>query len=486
MPTQTKKITLDTASLFFGKILGMLIGMVRLNYMARYLGVANFGILNFALYFCSLFQILFDLGTTQLLTRELARDPSKSNEFVGKAILMKILVVFAAGLIVGIASAVSHFESATNWAILLTTVVFAINGVSLVFLSAFQAHRKMTIVSLYNILNDLLISILVILFIGRYPFVITVLIFTIIVALANFSLLFYLYVRQVGYPHFQIDLALWKDFLQTSIPFAISSFGISMYTFIGATVLKYSRGDIEVGIYSAGYKFISMLTLIPTAFTQVLFPIFADFYSRTKDKLGKALADSLRVMSIVSLPIAVGTVILAPKIFALIYAPEYFSGIIVLQIMIVGIIVGYLNWILYSFIMAIDRQVFQMILSACVGAVVILLSLIFVPKHGYIALPVISIITESLLFFAGMFFLRSLGYRVFFPSQFIKPLLSAGIMGIGLLLLKPLSFLILVPIGTVIYGAVMFVIHGFGEQEKEMARKIFLRLSSQKQSNGVQ
>ena len=64
MPSQTKKITLDTASLFFGKILGMLIGMVRLNYQARYLGVANFGILNFALYFCSLFQILFDLGTT--------------------------------------------------------------------------------------------------------------------------------------------------------------------------------------------------------------------------------------------------------------------------------------------------------------------------------------------------------------------------------------------------------------------------------------
>ena len=58
-------------------------------------------------------------------------------------------------------------------------------------------------------------------------------------------------------------------------------------------------------------------------------------------------------------------------------------------------------------------------------------------------------------------------------------------MGIGLLLLKPLPFLILVPIGMLIYGIVMYIIHGFGEQEKELFGKIFLRLTSQKQSNGA-
>ena len=62
MASQTRKITLDTAALVFGRAVGFVLGLIRLNYLARLLGVANFGVLNFATYFTSLFASLFDLG----------------------------------------------------------------------------------------------------------------------------------------------------------------------------------------------------------------------------------------------------------------------------------------------------------------------------------------------------------------------------------------------------------------------------------------
>ncbi|MBI4810025.1 MAG: oligosaccharide flippase family protein, partial [Ignavibacteriales bacterium] len=279
MSTQTKKITLDSAAIFFGKVIGLLFGVLRLNYIASYLGVANFGILYFALNFCSLFQVLFDFGMSQLLTRNLARDLSKSRELVGKVLSLKILVVFIASVIVGVVGRILNFDRITNWAILLTTVVFAINGLSIVLLSAFQAQRKMTLVALSNILNDLLLSVFVILIIQYSPYIITVLILSIIVAFTNLLILYFVYKRTVGSPRFSIDRMLWKEFLSESAPIAVNSVGISLYTFIGPTVLKYTRGNVEVGIYNAGYKLISILTLIPMTFSQVVYPVFSDFFS---------------------------------------------------------------------------------------------------------------------------------------------------------------------------------------------------------------
>jgi O-antigen/teichoic acid export membrane protein len=478
--SQTKKITLDTGAIFFGKFLGLLFGMVRLNYLATYLGISNFGLLNFANFFCSLFLVLFDLGVSQLLTRELSRDVSKSREYVGKITLLKLLVVFVAGVIVGITAILSHFDNVTNWSIFLTTSVFAVNGVSVVFLSAFQAHRKMVLVSVANILNDLLLSIAIILILSAYPYLMTVLILSLVVAVFNLGILLIVYIKQLGLPHFKFDATLYKIFIKESTPFAISSFGITMYMFIGATVLKYSRGNIEVGIYSAGYKLISIFTLIPTAFTQVVYPIFSDFYINAKEKLAKSLSDSIRVMPIISIPLIIGTIILAPKIFLMLFPQGYSSGIIVLQVMIVGISVGYLNWIFYTFLLAINRQTFGMLVSIGVGISVSILSIIFIPRFGYLALAFISVVTEVILFLAESIYLVKIGYHVFSLSYFIRPLIASIIMALMMVLLSSLNLFFLILLGIVIYLAGMYALRGFGEQEKEIVRVILSRLSFRK------
>ena len=480
MASQTRKITLDAAALFFGKVVGLMLGMVRLNYLATYLGVANFGILNFALYFCSLFQVLFDFGISQFLTRDLARDLERSREFVGKAILLKVIIVFAAGLLVGLFGIFSRFDATTNWAILLTTVVFAINGLSMVFLSAFQAHRKMVIVSISNILNDLLLSAFIIIILSQYPFVMTVLLLSIIVALLNLGILFAVYVREIGFPRFQIDMSLWKEFLKESLPIAVSSLGISMYTFIGVTVLKYTRGDIEVGIYSAGYKLISILTLIPITFSQIVYPIFSEFYANAGEKLSKALSDSLRVMLILIIPIALGTVILAPKIFSLLFPPEFLPGVVVLQIIILGNVFGFMDWIIYTFLIAINRQSFSMITSVVVGLSTFLISILVIPSIGYTALPFIQVVVEVSLFIIQCWYLAKIGFRLISIKHFIKPLIASLLMIAVVILMRQFNILLLIIIGILVYSCIMYLIRGFGEQEKEMIRAIFIKIGNTK------
>ncbi len=113
MATQTKKITLDAAALFTGRAVGLLLGVVRLNYLASYLGVERFGLFNFAAYFVLLFQTLFDLGIAQLLTREIARETARSALLLGRALVLKAAIGMLAAIIVFGAVAASRFDAAT-------------------------------------------------------------------------------------------------------------------------------------------------------------------------------------------------------------------------------------------------------------------------------------------------------------------------------------------------------------------------------------
>ena len=472
MSTQTKKITIDSAAIFFGKVVGLLFGILRLNYIASYLGVANFGILYFAMNFCSLFQVLFDFGMSQLLTRNLARDLSKSRELVGKVLSLKIIVVFIASLIVGLIGKILHFDRVTNWAILLTTVVFAINGISIVLLSAFQAHRKMTLVALSNILNDLLLSVFVILIIQKFPYIITVLLLSIIVAFTNLTVLYFVYRKIVGSPKFSFDYNLWKEFTIESAPIAINSIGISLYTFIPPTILKYTRGNVEVGIYNAGYKLVSILTLVPMTFSQVVYPIFSDFYSNAKEKLSKSLSDSMRVMMIVSFPLVVGTILLAPKIFELLYTAEFAPGIIVLQLAIISNLWAYMNWMTATFLIAVDRQKFMMATSMCLGITISIISFFIVPKFGFVTIPLMLTTVEFLIFTLHRWYLVKIGYGRFSLFFLVKPLIASLVMGCVVGLLIHLNFFILVLIGIIVYFILLFSMKGFGEQELEILRKL--------------
>jgi len=475
MPSQTKKITFDTAALFSGKLIGLLLGMVRLNYLTTYLGVANFGILNFALYFCSLFQVLFDLGMSQLLIRDLARDLSRSREFVGKIALLKTMIVFFAGIIVGAISFASRFESQTNWAILLTTVVFSVNGLSVVFLSAFQAHRKMTIVSVSNIFNDLILSVLIILIVKGSPHVVTVLLLGIFVSSVNLLVLYVLYRREVGAPEFSLDKDLWKSSMKEAVPMAVSSFGISTYTFIGSTVLGYCRGDVEVGIYSAGYKIISILTLIPLTFSQVVYPIFSDFSANAVQKLKKALQDSSRVMTQISIPLATGTVILAPKIISFLYPAAFEDAASVLRIIICGEAFVYLAWIIYAFLMALNHQKLCMRISLAVAFVSLAANLLLVPTFGYRGVAFILFSTDLILFASYSYFAAREGYSVIQGRHFLKIIASSGVMGAVLFFIKEWYLVPTVLVGSCVYFAALFALRGFGDQEREFLAKILKR-----------
>lgn len=472
MATQTKKITLDAAALFTGRAVGLLLGVVRLNYLASYLGVERFGLFNFAAYFVLLFQSLFDLGIAQLLTREIARETSRSTTLLGEALVLKLAIAVGSAAVVFMAVAVSGFDAATNEALALTTLAQIISSLSLTFLSAFQAHRKMAFVAATSVANDLLLSALVIFVLPSSPSVRTVLLLTNLVAAVNFAVLWSVSRRTIGAPHLGMDRKVWGHLLREGFPMAVSAFGISVYMYIGPTILRYVRPKEEIGLFSAGYKFISILTLIPAAISQVVYPIFSEFAAHAPRKLQKAVQDALRIMFEISAPLAVGTILLAPRIMDLVYPPEYAGGTIVLQVIIAGNAIGYLAWILTAFLLSTGHQTYCMWNSSAGAAAVTLLSLALVPRFGYTAVAVIIALTEITLCMSLAVYSGKQGYvLISFPS-FAGILSASAIMGVLVLLLSFLPLVVVVLSGMIVYGILIVLFRVVGDQEKEIFSKV--------------
>ena len=73
-----KTILKNSLSLFSSLMVTRLIGFGVVIALSRYLGVERFGQYSFALAFAALFSIVADLGISQLVIREVAKDKSQS------------------------------------------------------------------------------------------------------------------------------------------------------------------------------------------------------------------------------------------------------------------------------------------------------------------------------------------------------------------------------------------------------------------------
>jgi O-antigen/teichoic acid export membrane protein len=480
--SRTRAIAFDTIAIFTGKAAGLVLGIKRLQYITIYLGLASFGVLNFAAYLLALFTVLADLGLPSLLTRDISRSPSDTRRLMGAGLAFKMVTLLAVTACIVCLLLFSRFDATTTHTVVLTLVAFLFTSSGTVFLSALQAHQKMKLVSVAVLLNDVLNSVGVVVLIGYFPSMTTVLVIGIGVAIVNFAVLAFLCRHFFGnyWPTFDRTTLIYL--FQQGYPLALSALGITLYLYIGTTVLKYTRGDADTGIYTAAHRLFSILTLLPSSLMQVIYPILSGLYVSEPGRLPKAFRDALRVMALISIPLAAGTVVLAPGIIPIIYPgtnnePTAFGpSVPVLAVLVGGVALGYLNWVITSLLLAVNRQKVTMVSTLVVAVFAVAANVLLVPTYGPMAVAWIVAGTDAVLFAAYFLYLARTEYAIQPVALFLKPLVAALCMAGVLLILPRIHVLLAIPLGMVVYAVVMFVLKGFGQQEREMMQGLLRRL----------
>ena len=470
-----QRVARNTGVIITGDVIFRMISVFVTIYLARYLGMVEFGKYSFVFAYLTFFNILTDLGLQVILVREMSRDPSTASKLIGNAYIIRlILAAFAIVLSLTIITLMSYPAD--------TTTYVYIAAFSLLFISFSDFYRTIFEANLrmeYNIIAKLAFKVLSTGLIFWIIFVLQGTLTHILLALV-FSesikmLISFLFSRKFVRPKFEIDFGCWKYLFKECLPLAMTGVIWVIYYQIDKVMLSIMMGNAAVGLYSAAYKLCDPLLLIPTALMMSLYPIMSIFSKTSKDRLIKSYILSVKYLLIVMLPIAIGVTLLSNRIIFLIYGTEFAYSTTPLQILIWSIMFGSINSVLLSLLISIDRQKLNTLSTGICAVTNVTLNFFLIPILSYNGAAIATVVTNAVLFISSFYFVSKHLQVLPMHKIAIKPVISGLLMGAFIYYFRDVNIFLLISLGTIIYSIVLLALKTFTEEDWGIVRKIIKR-----------
>ena len=393
-----RNILKQSSWLFFAQVLTRGIGFFYIIYLARFLGVFDFGLYTVALAYFSIISAIADFGFNRFLIREVAKDTSKAPELFWNIILLRftltsvLFAVFSAILFL-----LDPYKMRVS-VILLATLAILPQVVAFTFDAIFVAIQKLQFSAAGLFISSLFTALAGLYLVGNgfgpLGAVSALIIGQVIYAAV---LIIFLY-RHKKLVLSVIRLTVIKKIVIGSLPYGLLSVLGLLYFRIDAILLSYLRGSFETGIYGVAYRFLEAATFIPSAFSMALFPVLVKDHESSAKDVRKLYFKSLKIMIGLGLAVFAGYILILPEMIKVLL-PNYLSSIAAIRILSLTIPFMFIHVPAVSVLLSTDKYLKQ-VLSLSVLALVfnIAANLIFIPKFGFIAASWVTVASEVLSF----------------------------------------------------------------------------------------
>ncbi len=479
--TTIRRIAKNVVFLFFGDAASAALGILLVVFLARYLGAAEYGKYAFAVAFTSLFLILADLGLSSLSIREIARDVSKSSEYLTTVSIVKMALSAAMMGLIAMVINILDYPGDTVMVVYIIGLMHVFNSFSVFLRSIFRAFEKMEYDAATRIAERLLVvgSAIAVLVLGydlRAVVIVMLMaqslafLFTLIVCIARFTR-----------PQLHFDLKLARSMVITALPIAIASvFGTLIFQ-VDTVMLSMMKGDATVGWYNAASRPVMGILFLPGIYVGATLPVISRYFVTDKNKLAIAYRKSIKMLATLAIPFAVGTTLVADRVIMLLYGQEFNNSIIVLQILSWAGAALFLSVFLNHTLVSIDKQGMQMRIAGACVILNIILNFSLIPAFSYIGAGIASVISQLAILVGTYLYLQKHLHRVNLITILVKPLAASIIMGafvylMGIFLADTIVNLVAIILGAgIIYILLVYLLKAFDRQELQELGSIFSR-----------
>lgn len=464
MSNKISNIAKNTSYFTFALVLQKIISFTFFTFVARNLIPDDLGKYYFAISFTTIFTIFIDLGLSNVLTREVPKieeEKTKVQKILGSVIAIKLpLAVFSVLAVVFLVNALGY-DSLARFLVYISCGSMVLDSFSTTFFATLRGYHNLKYESIASVIFQLITLIFgffaIKLNLGLPFLMCAMLTGSIFNALFSSVLLVVkkkLSIRPV------YDRVFIKSLFVLTVPFALFSVIQRFYMYLDTVLLSKLASDYQVGLYQIPFKIVFALQFLPMAFVASLYPAFSLYWKSNKEQLSITFERALNYLIVISLPISIGTIVLADKII-LIFKPEYFEAVLPLQIIMASLFFIFINFPIGSLLNACDAQKVNTRNIAITLAVSIILNFILIPKYYAVGASITVLLTNILMFVLGIVqtpkILKFNVRRVFYI--FIKIVFSSVVMGFFILMLKNnFSVLVLIPSGALIFVSVSFLL----------------------------
>jgi O-antigen/teichoic acid export membrane protein len=441
----------------------------------RLLGPADAGKYATAIIIAGWFEIISNFGLNTLVIREVSRDRSTASHYLLNTTILRLGTGLVGSIpvfvyLLGIGATGNPLGADTTAAILMIMAGMVFSGMGQGLAGLYYAYEKAefpaTITTVTTILK---VGFGVMALLLGYGFVGLAAV-SILVNIITLIILFFSAFRHFSLSGpWQVDFGLQRQMVGRSYPLMLNHFFAVIFFQIDIPLLRQYNGEEVVGWYNSAYKWVNAFNVIPSFFTFALFPVITRQVSSALADARRTFRMSLKLMLLISLPLAAVTTFAAPLLIGLLGGEEFLPhGAVALQLVIWSIPIGWMNSVTNYVLIALGVE--KRLTNAFIAGVAfnVIANLIFLPRYSYIAASVTTIVSEIVLLGLFAYYLRPVMPDVRWMKLLIRPLavtaLMLGVMALGSRLHLWAGLLA----GIIAYPAGLFLLRLFGEEEKQI------------------
>lgn len=455
------------------QIIISILGFLFLIYVARYLGESEFGIYSFAISFTSLFILFADIGISQLIVREIARNKDLTSEYMSNSLILKFILSIITFVLIALTVNFMGYPQEVIQIVYLFGIYTILSSFAQMFMSVFQAFEKMEYNAIMLIVEKIILLPLgfLVLFLGygllelAYVYIIAG-VLKVIIGVIITSL-------KISKPATKIDFKFSKALATDSLPFGLNVMFATLFFQIDTVLLSILKDDAAVGIYNAAYNpLLSLSSIVSGMVTSAIYPVMSRYFITSKDSLETFTVLSSKYLAIIGFPIGFGCLILANKFIALFYAGQYTQSILAFQILAVFIPIRLLSSITSTFLTSINKQGIRTITIFSGAIFNIILNLVLIPHISYIGASIATVLSELFLYLLYIHFINKYFKKLKLNNILLKPFLASLVMGVSIFFLRDLNLFLIIILAALIYFTCLILLKTFTEEDKYIFREI--------------
>ena len=471
--SQIQTIFKNMSWLMISQLLASVCGFIWTILLTRYLGVSDYGIMNFAIAFTGISAIFMDLGISTYIVRHIATDYDSSPKYLGNAIPLKSVLSFFAFLITLIILIILKSNELTIQITLLFTIQSIFTSMTGLLNGSLQAVEEGKYQAIGNIvLNSLLLAFILISIIydfGLYGVTLSYVISNLIVVILQYIVV----KKRISKPKYEFDKEFCKKLLVYSIPFALTSFCALILSSIDMFMLTNMINSYANGIYSSAYKLIAIFALIQSVYFTVVYPVMSRLFKSEKNLLIFSFEKSAKYLMLIVIPLSFAVMFYSKDIIVLFFGNEYVLASSVLSILMWSVPLGFLAGICLNLLNASHKEksvTINLIITALVN---VILNFFLIPKYSYNGAAITTVISDILSLVLFMYSVYKLGVlsnkKLLF--DLIKIIIGSVLLYISLSVLN-LNMWLAIPVGIIIYFVIITLIKTFDVDDKNIIMEI--------------
>lgn len=447
--------------------LGAFFILITTPYVTRVLGAENLGKVDYVTSIIQYFILFTALGVPNYGIREIAR--TRDSEYERTKVVLELGIILVVTTIFGyiilffLLNKISNFKQIKTLILIMSTWIL-FNNIG--FEWFYQGIENQIYITVRFIMIRLVVIVLMFLFVKSSN---DYCIYGVIVVLMNSgsNILNLINIRKyLSFKDIKLkDLTIFRHLKPILIIFA-ASLSISIYLQLDVVMLG-NINDKIVAYYTIPNKLIRLVMILITALGTVLVPRISNcIKNKDIENYKKYINLSLKYILMISIPSLVGIFLLADNIIYIMAGEKFIHSILTMRILVfILFIVGLAYFLGFQILYPHGLEKYYTYSVTIAAIINFIFNYIMIPRYYQNGAAIGTIIAELTGVIMMLYFTRNYLKEIeFYSLKNLKYFVSAGIMGIFILIIKTLNLsnllimLVAISLGSIIYFLILFLL----------------------------